>query len=130
MSENVFGIMANRWKVLRRPILQNYHHVLSVVKACVALHNYIRERRPLEDYEIEVSYKNYEKLQFCSYFVLSQKKYIVASFCRKVTRARVLVLRMKKKKDPEMQRTLVCSGTNLPIGLLVTAKFHSNMNTR
>ncbi len=41
MVENAFGILANRFRILRSPILQNYENSMKTVKACVVLHNYI-----------------------------------------------------------------------------------------
>ena len=39
--ENTFGIMATRFRVYRRPIIANVDTVKSVVKATIALHNFL-----------------------------------------------------------------------------------------
>ena len=39
--ENAFGILAHRWRILRRPMeFKSRERVISVIKACVALHNF------------------------------------------------------------------------------------------
>ena len=53
-SENAFGIMANRYRVLKQPILQSYGKAIKIVLACIALHNFMREREPSDDVAIEV----------------------------------------------------------------------------
>lgn len=50
--ENTFGILAQRWRRLRTPIIANEELCNKVVMACVVLHNYIQkgeEDIPLKD---------------------------------------------------------------------------------
>ncbi|CAN7938463.1 unnamed protein product [Ixodes hexagonus] len=39
--ENTFGIMAQRWRILRRPFKATNENVTRIVSACVALHNFL-----------------------------------------------------------------------------------------
>ena len=39
--ENTFGILAARFRIFRRPILSCLETVENIIKACVALHNYL-----------------------------------------------------------------------------------------
>ena len=39
---NVFGILVARWRVFKRPIRASIETVLSIICACVCLHNYLQ----------------------------------------------------------------------------------------
>ena len=39
---NSFGILASRWRFLRRPIIANPDRVVIYTQAAIALHNYLR----------------------------------------------------------------------------------------
>ena len=43
ISENLFGIISNRWRVLRAPISLPPESVKNVVMAILVLHNYLRQ---------------------------------------------------------------------------------------
>ncbi|XP_077263980.1 uncharacterized protein LOC143898401 [Temnothorax americanus] len=40
--ENVFGILASQWRLLRRPILAKVENAIKMVQAIVCLHNWLR----------------------------------------------------------------------------------------
>ncbi|XP_070385449.1 uncharacterized protein [Dermacentor albipictus] len=44
--ENAFGIMAQRWRILRRPFKAKDDNVNRIVCACVALHNFLLHESP------------------------------------------------------------------------------------
>lgn len=39
-----FGILSNKWRIFHRPLNLKYDTCVSVIKACCALHNYVRNR--------------------------------------------------------------------------------------
>ncbi|EEC19978.1 hypothetical protein IscW_ISCW013628, partial [Ixodes scapularis] len=39
--ENTFGIMSQRWRILRRSFKATNENVVRIVSACVALHNFL-----------------------------------------------------------------------------------------
>ena len=43
ISENLFGIISNRWRVLRAPILLAPESVKNIAMAILVLHNYLRQ---------------------------------------------------------------------------------------
>lgn len=45
VSENVYGILSARFRVLRKPLLLNPEKVEQVVTACVFLHNFLRRSK-------------------------------------------------------------------------------------
>jgi hypothetical protein len=42
MVECTFGILANKWRIFRRPIDVNIDFCVAIIKACCVLHNYVR----------------------------------------------------------------------------------------
>lgn len=44
MVECTFGILANKWRILHRPLDVNIEFCVSIVKACCILHNYVRTK--------------------------------------------------------------------------------------
>ena len=40
--ENSFGILANRWRIFRQPIIAKPERAVIYTKAAIALHNYLR----------------------------------------------------------------------------------------
>ena len=46
--ENVFGIMASRFRILRRPIIADVDTTLQITKSVVALHNYLMQQMQSE----------------------------------------------------------------------------------
>jgi len=51
LVENVFGICASRFRVLRRPIIAKVETVISITKAIIALHNYLMHGRQFGKHE-------------------------------------------------------------------------------
>lgn len=39
--ENAFGILAQKWRILRRPFRANAENTNRIVSACVTLHNFL-----------------------------------------------------------------------------------------
>ena len=48
--ESVFGILSNKWRIFQRPLNVSPDFAVDIVKACVVLHNFVRER---DGYKIE-----------------------------------------------------------------------------
>lgn len=48
--ECTFGILSNKWMILHRPLNVNVNFAVDIVKACVVLHNYVRDR---DGYNVE-----------------------------------------------------------------------------
>ncbi|XP_068082561.1 uncharacterized protein [Anabrus simplex] len=46
--ECTFGILSNKWRILHRPINVNPDFAVDIVKACVVLHNFVRDRDGFE----------------------------------------------------------------------------------
>ncbi|XP_054928169.1 uncharacterized protein [Dermacentor andersoni] len=44
--ENSFGIMAQRWRILRRPFKAKEENIRRIVSACVVLHNFLLKESP------------------------------------------------------------------------------------
>jgi len=48
--ECAFVILSNKWRIFQRPLNGSPDFALDIVKACVVLHNFVRER---DSYEFE-----------------------------------------------------------------------------
>ena len=48
--ENTFGILTARFRIFRRPILAKIDNVISITKACLALHNFLMPYRKSNSY--------------------------------------------------------------------------------
>lgn len=48
--ECAFGILSNKWRIFHRPINLKPDFAIDIVKACVVLHNFVRNR---DGFEIE-----------------------------------------------------------------------------
>lgn len=42
--ENTFGVLAARWRIFRKPIIASEPLVKNIIKACVVLHNWLRDK--------------------------------------------------------------------------------------
>ena len=42
--ECTFGILSNKWRIFQRPLNVSPDFAVDIVKACVVLHNFARER--------------------------------------------------------------------------------------
>jgi hypothetical protein len=42
--ECAFGILRNKWRIFQRPLNVSHEFAVVIVKACVVLHNFVRER--------------------------------------------------------------------------------------
>jgi len=83
--ECAFGILSNKWRIFHRPINVEPDFAVDIVKACVVLHNFVRERdgilfedsttiTGLEDLQPEYSSReglsaNNIRQTLCDYFV-------------------------------------------------------------
>ena len=41
--ECAFGILSNKWRIFQRPLNVSLDFAVDIVKACVVLHNFVRE---------------------------------------------------------------------------------------
>ena len=39
-----FGILSNKWRIFQRPLNVSPDFAVDIVKACVVLHNFVREK--------------------------------------------------------------------------------------
>lgn len=51
--ECAFGILANKWRILHRPLDVDPETAIKIVKACTALHNFVREKDGLNFEDIQ-----------------------------------------------------------------------------
>ncbi|XP_064469627.1 uncharacterized protein LOC135384349 [Ornithodoros turicata] len=58
LIENAFGILANRWRILRRPFKAKRENVERIVKACVVLHNFVMKTSSM--FYNPIGYTDYE----------------------------------------------------------------------
>ena len=42
--ERTFGILNNKWRIFQRPLNVSPDFAVDIVKACLVLHNFVRER--------------------------------------------------------------------------------------
>lgn len=42
--ECAFGILSNKWRLFHRPLNVQPHFAMTIVNACIVLHNYVRDR--------------------------------------------------------------------------------------
>lgn len=42
--ESAFGILSNKWRVFHRPLNVNPTLAIDMIKACIVLHNFVRDR--------------------------------------------------------------------------------------
>ena len=58
--ENTFGILAARFRVFRRPIHAKVESVVSITKACVAMHNYLMASKGFDSRYCQHGFVDYE----------------------------------------------------------------------
>ena len=63
ISENGFGILANRWRVFRRPFALQPEKVKVVTLATIALHNWLRSESSTGKIYIPVGLVDYENIE-------------------------------------------------------------------
>lgn len=61
--ENTFGILVQRWRCLRKPIIGNIDTCEQIVQACVALHNYLQKAEE----DLPISLRKYCPTGFTDY---------------------------------------------------------------
>lgn len=59
--ENAFGILANRWRILRREINLNIETAKTVVLACCVLHNFLI----IHEEKLPSSFRRYNPVNYC-----------------------------------------------------------------
>lgn len=55
LIENTFGVLSSRWRIFRKPIIASIPIVDNIVKACVVLHNWLRN----EDLQVLAANRRY-----------------------------------------------------------------------
>ena len=63
ISENGFGILANRWRVFRRPFVLQPEKVKVITLATIALHNWLRSESSTGKIYIPVGLADYENIE-------------------------------------------------------------------
>ena len=73
ISENCFGILANRWRIFRRPFMVEPEEVKTVTLTGITLHNWLREESENEKIYIPKGLIDHENIETGEIFECSWK---------------------------------------------------------